>query len=233
MISHCAMRLCRQVASLAIVGFLSSSGVANASGTDDTRADGVDAIVARVQARLDDAADFRADVSQEAVIAALDRAVSATGTVVFKRPGKMRWDFAGEDAQIIVSDGTTLWFYQPADEQVLKAPLESVFRSSTPVSFLTGVGKINEDLSVAVESQDAVAIGLLLDPKRSGGDLGRLELVVDAATHDIVEARVTDPMGNLTTLKFSNLRRNTGVADGEFDFQVPPGVDVVEAPLGY
>ncbi len=221
----------RLLAMAAIV--LAGLGVSALAATEAAPAETVEQIVARVQARFDEAADLRADVAQEVVIAALDRTVSATGSVVFKRPGKMRWDLTGDEAQIIVADGETVWFYQPADEQVLKAPLVSVFRSSTPVSFLTGVGRIADDFDVELLSRDADTIRLLLEPKRSNGDLGRLELAVGAASADIVEARVTDPVGNVTILKFSNLRRNTGVGDQVFAFEVPPGVDVIEAPLGY
>ncbi len=206
------------------------SGVGRGRGAEPSTADG---IVAAVQARFDDTADLRADVVQEVFLASLERTVSARGTVVFKRPGKMRWNLTGDEPQIIVADGVTVWFYQPQDEQVLRAPLDSVFRSSTPVSFLTGVGKIAEDFNARVGSQSAEVIELLLDPKVANGDVGRLELVVDAASFDISEARVTDPVGNVTRLLFSNRRRNTGVSDDEFAFEVPPGVDVVEAPIGY
>jgi outer membrane lipoprotein-sorting protein len=44
---------------------------------------------------------------------------------------------------------------------------------------------------------------------------------------------VRDPLGNLTKLEFSNLRRNTGLGDALFRFDVPAGVDVIEAPIGY
>lgn len=222
------------VGCVALLGLalLRSAAVAAADGSPPAAAE-VDAVVAAVQARLDSAADFQADVHQEAVVAALDRTVTAGGTVTFKRPGKMRWEFTGDDPQTIVADGTTVWFYQPEDRQVLKAPLESIFRSTTPVSFLTGVGRIAEDFQAAIVERDEATATLALDPKRSGGDVGRLVLVVDSASFDIVEARVTDPLGNLTRLRFSNLRRNAGIEDGVFVFEIPPGVDVIDAPMGY
>ena len=49
---------------------------------------------------------------------------------------------------------------------------------------------------------------------------------------DIVEAAVTDPIGNVTTLSFSNIQRNVDVPEDEFRFVVPEGVDVVTAPSG-
>jgi outer membrane lipoprotein carrier protein len=186
----------------------------------------------RVQARLDATKDFTAAVDQELVVASAGRTLHATGTVAFKRPGKMRWTLAGGTKQVIVADGTTLWFYQPDEEQVLKAPFRAAFRSSTPISFLTGVGRLSEDFDVTVESEDSSAIHLALHPRRGEGELGRLQITVDPHTYDIVAAEIVDPVGNTTRLRFSALRRNTGLDDAQFRFDVPPGVDVIEAPIG-
>ncbi len=216
---------------LAVVALSWTAGVGETRAAE--QAGDAAAVVASVQGRFDDTTDLRADVVQEVFLASLERTVSARGTVAFKRPGKMHWNLQGDEPQVIVADGTTVWFYQPEDEQVLKAPLDSVFRSSTPVSFLTGVGKIADDFLTSVLARTPESIELLLDPKQQNGDVGRLELVVSADSFDIIEARVTDPVGNVTKLSFSNRRRNTGVEDGEFEFEVPPGVDVVEAPIGY
>jgi outer membrane lipoprotein carrier protein len=221
-------------AAIVVAVFAVLAAAATAAGESPiAEANDVTAIVGRVQSRFDATADLRADVAQEVFIASLGRSELASGTVVFARPGKMRWTLTGDEPQVIVADGVNLWFYQPADEQVLKAPLESVFRSTTPVSFLMGVGRIADDFEVSLEARTSDAIDLALDPKRTGGDLGRLQLTVDPSSFDIREAKITDPVGNVTRLVFSNLRRNTGVREEQFEFEIPPGVDVVEAPIGY
>jgi outer membrane lipoprotein carrier protein len=143
----------------------------------------------------------------------------------------MRWEFRTPQKQSIISDGSTLWIYQPDERQVLKAPFSAGFVSTTPVSFLAGVGRIKDDFEVAIDRRgcNAQRIYLKLVPK-SSPDIGTLTLAVTRPTHDIVEAAVTDPIGNVTTLSFSNLERNVEPADDEFHFVVPEGVDVVSAP---
>lgn len=194
------------------------------------RAGAVEEVVKRVQARYDATADFTADVVQEATIVSLDRTVRASGTVVFRKPGRMRWNLTEGDPQVIVADGTTLWVYRPDDEQVIKMPFRAAFRSTTPISFLTGVGRLADDFEATLEGGDERTLGLLLRPRRQGEDVGRLRLVVDRESHDILGAEVTDPLGNRSRVTFSQLRRNTGVGEETFVFQVPPGVDVVSAP---
>jgi outer membrane lipoprotein carrier protein len=190
----------------------------------------VDEIVKRVQARYDATADFIADVTQEARIASLDKTVTAKGTVAFKKPGRMRWDLSEGDPQVIVSDGTTLWIYRPEDKQAIKMPFSQVFRSTTPMSFLTGVGRIADDFRASLDGQDEKTIELLLLPKQAGTEVGKLRLTVARDSYDIMGAEVTDPLGNVSKLRFSSLRRNAGLPDDVFVFQAPPGVDIVTAP---
>jgi outer membrane lipoprotein carrier protein len=186
----------------------------------------------RVQERFDVTADLSAAVNQELVVASAGKTLKANGTVAFKRPGKMRWNLTDGSTQVIVADGTTLWFYQPDEKQVLKAPFQAAFRSSTPISFLTGVGRLSEDFDVRLDGDGDGVIHLALTPRKGEGELGRLRLTVDAQTYDIVGAEIVDPLGNITRLRFSDLRRNSGLDDAQFRFEIPPGVDVIDAPIG-
>jgi len=191
-------------------------------------------IVSKVQERYDATKDFTADVTQEVTVASLGKTITARGTISFKRPGKMRLELSGDDEQIIVADGTTLWLYQPKEKQVLKAPFDSAFRSSSPISFLTGVGRIADDFDVSLdgESADGHDLYLLLQPRHDGASVGRLRLTVARKTFDIHGAEVHDPAGNVSRLQFDRIRRNIDLTDDQFVFQVPPGVDVISAPLG-
>jgi outer membrane lipoprotein carrier protein len=191
-----------------------------------------DDVADKVQGRYDATTDFTAAVRQELSLASGGKTAIATGTVAFKKPGKMRWDLREGASQVIVADGHTLWFYEPDEKQVLKAPFQSAFRSTTPISFLTGVGRLRDDFAVsAVEREDGV-LHLELTPRKSDADLGKLRLSVDPTTYDIVGAEIVDPVGNHTRLFFTDLRRNVGLTDGLFQFEVPAGVDIVDAPIG-
>ena len=216
------MRLCATIgaALLLCAGAVTAGAVSEAD------------VVRRVQERFDATKDLTAAVDQELVVASAGKTLHATGTVAFKKPGKMRWTLANGSTQIIVADGTTLWFYQPDEKQVLKAPFQAAFRSSTPISFLTGVGRLSEDFDVTLDGEGEGQIHLALRPRKAQGELGRLRMSIDAKTYDVIGAEVVDPVGNVTRLRFSDLHRNTGLDEAQFHFEVPPGVDVVEAPIG-
>src|SRR5690242_6630315 len=40
------------------------------------------------------------------------------GTAYFRRPGKMRWEYAAPENNLFVVDGKFAWFYVPADRTV-------------------------------------------------------------------------------------------------------------------
>lgn len=196
----------------------------------------IEAIVRKVQERYDSTRDFTAHVTQEMTIASLGRTTTAHGTVAFKKPGKMRWDLIQDDPQVIIADGKTLWLYQPQEHQVLKAPFDLAFRSTTPISFLTGVGRISRDFEVSLDGpgaggKDAKVLSLLLVPRRDRAAVGRLRLTVARDTGEIRGAEIHDPLGNVSRLRFDHIRRNVGLPDAQFEFQVPPGVDVISAPV--
>jgi outer membrane lipoprotein carrier protein len=197
------------------------------------RAEDVQKIVQKVQERYDGTRDFSAKVTQEMTIASLGKTTSAQGTVAFKRPGKMRWELDHDAPQVIVADGTTLWLYQPKEHQVIKAPFDSAFRSSAPISFLTGVGRIAEDFDVSLDgtSADGKLVYLMLVPRRDSTTLGKLRLTVASDSGEIRGAEIFDPLGNVSRLQFTDIRRNQDLPDKDFVFEVPAGVDVITPPV--
>ena len=64
----------------------------------------------------------------------------------------MRWEFT-DPRQLVVADGSALWLYQPSERQVIKTPFQYAFNSQTPISFLTGVGRLEKDFSVHLQGE--------------------------------------------------------------------------------
>jgi len=158
--------------------------------------------------------------------------IQSTGRVWFRRPGRMRWEYVTPETQTIIADGQTLWIVQPADNQALKAPLQNAFESRTPVSFLLGVARIEQDFRATLLSPgDDGKLRLQLDPaKAEEGSLGALILDVDPATYDVAAATIRDPLGNTTRVVLVDVKRNGAVDESLFRFERPQGMDVIEAP---
>ncbi len=211
---------------------------ARPSGMPDGRASapdvktGVEDVTARLQAHYDDTEGFRADFIQEVTSATLGQALNSRGRVFFKKPGRMRWEFE-EPKQTLVCDGSFLWLYQPTEQQVIKTPFQHAFSSQTPVSFLTGVGRLEEDFLVAEQDETQTVYQLRLTPKKAPEVVGLLDIEVSKQTFDILQAMITDPLGNTTRLRFVNIERGIVMDEALFTFELPQGVDLVEPLSGF
>jgi outer membrane lipoprotein carrier protein len=185
-------------------------------------------ILDSLQKTYDAAVDFVADFRQETEVKTLKRSLKAFGQVTFKRPGKMLWRYEEPKGQFVLADGTHLYFYQPEQNQVIKTPLKSAFRSDIPLSFLLGIGNLKKDFNASLKATEDSHYVLRLEPKAEAGGFSEILLGVNKDTFDILWASIRDPSDNLTTVRFSNMRKGVGVNDSLFRLQVPDGADVVE-----
>ncbi|MFM8409540.1 MAG: outer membrane lipoprotein chaperone LolA [Alphaproteobacteria bacterium] len=198
------------------------------------RAGTLDAAAAtrKVQDRYDSTETFTANFDQEMRLASGGQVLRSAGRVWFQRPGRMLWRYEAPEEQVIVADGEHLWVHQPADRQVLRAPLRDAFESRTPVSFLLGVARVERDFSATLlPAAGDGSVRLQLEPRDDPeGALGTLVLELDPVTFDIRAAIIRDPIGNTTRVVLRDLIRNQPLDPALFRFEPPAGTDVIEAP---
>jgi outer membrane lipoprotein carrier protein len=187
-----------------------------------------DQIVESLQKNYDATVDFVADFRQETQVKTLNRTLKAWGKLSFKRPGKMLWRYEEPKGQFVLADGKHLYFYQPEQNQIIKTPLKNAFRSDIPLSFLLGIGNLKRDFNAALKGTEDNQYVLRLEPKGEAGGFSEVLLGVSRSTSDIVWVSVRDAVGNLTTIRFSNMRKGVGVPESLFRLEVPAGADIVE-----
>lgn len=206
--------------------------------------------------------DFQADFLQESHIASIDRTQKGAGAVSFRfiREGGVqdaamfRWEYSEPSLQEIISDGRTMWFYQPENRQVIESEMSQLSRQQgeNPVTFLSGLGNLSRDF--AVDWADPARDGsgnpvLALRPLKESQYINQLEVTVSqqaveefisqrriGSVFPILSTTVVDPGGNRTAIFFHKVRINQGLTKDKFNFQRPDGVEVVhpsEQGLGY
>lgn len=185
-------------------------------------------IVDSLQKNYDATVDFIADFRQETEVKTLNRTLKAFGKLSFKRPGKMLWRYDEPKGQFVLADGKHLYFYQPDQNQVIKSPLKNAFRGDIPLSFLLGLGNLKKDFNATLKATDETQYVLRLEPKGEAGGYGEILLGVGKASPDILWVSVRDAANNLTTLRFSGMRKGVGLKDDLFQAQIPNGADIVE-----
>ena len=222
MLERSKTRLPYRLSSVLVAVFL----LCGASGAADS--DEAETIVTRLQKNYDSTADFVADFRQETEVKTLNRSLKASGKVYFKRPGKMLWLYEEPKEQFVLADGKHLNFYQPDQNQVIKTPLKNAFRGDIPLSFLLGLGNLKKDFNATLKGIQDDQYVLRLEPKGEGGGYNEILMGLDKSSADIVWVSIRDAANNLTTLRFSGMRKGVGVKDSLFQVQIPQGADVVE-----
>jgi outer membrane lipoprotein-sorting protein len=111
----------------------------------------------------------------------------------------------------------------------VETPLKQALKSSSATSFLLGMGNINRDFKAAFAKSVASdgLVDLLLDSKAGGY---RIEIGLDPKSYNLVTLRLTDQLGDVTKVDFSDIHNNVELPDSVFAFKAPAGADIVSAP---
>jgi len=152
---------------------------------------------------------------------------TSRGRVSLAKPGKMRWTYEEPEPSLVVSDGKTVWIYDPAFNEVQKLPASEGFLTGAAAQFLLGAGDMRRDFKVAARSCSETAAELELTP-RQPATYEKLVLTVEPATGNVSKTRIVDLLGNVVEVAFLDQRFNLAPADSEFRFDVPDGVKVIE-----
>jgi outer membrane lipoprotein carrier protein len=215
---------------LAAIVALLVGAVARADGEEPV--DCAREIAARVQARYDGVQDLEARFTQTSRSVAFGRAgqeLKASGVAVFAKPGRMRWTYEKPEPSVVVSDGQTLWIYDPKAREVQEFPVGQGFLSGSAVQFLLGEGRLLRDFDIRAEQCPSATVRLLLTPKQDA-TYETLELSVVAESGDVTGTAVVDLFGNRTEVTFESLQIDRHPDPATFRFRAEPGVSVLRAP---
>ena len=187
-------------------------------------------VVAGIQSFYQASADFRAEFVQTYTYKIHRRTQVSTGQVLFKKPGRMRWDYRTPVVKLFLSDGKVLWVYEPEESQAFRRSLGSA-QLPVALTFMSGEGKLTEAFDAKLlPSAGPDELLLELVPKRDEGEYQSLRLVVDRKTLQVKASTVVDPVGNTNHLEFSKIQTNSGLPDAAFHFVPPEGVRIVDEP---
>jgi len=189
----------------------------------------VNEIIDGVQKRYTRIKDIKADFRQETRIMPGNRVLTARGSAYFKKPKMIRWDFLIPDQQQIITDGQTMWIYEPKEKQVQMYDA-SYLDARLRLGFFSDLRRLAEDFTMTAGPEDNRHYQLVLVPKHQGLDVKKLVLWVAKKPMRVVRAAFVDLAGNETRLWFANIKENTGIADSMFTFTPPEGTTVIRQP---
>ena len=159
-----------------------------------------------------------------------------SGTLWLKKPGKMRWEYRSPREKLFLSDGKDAWFYVPGDRQVRKTPVRKLDDLRSPLGFLLGKTKLEKEL-------EGLSLATDLAPKVAGDTVlrGIPKTMVDRVSQVILEVTpgnwfrrivVVEVDGSQTEFTFQDPKENGQIADSQFKFIPPAGVETISGDLG-
>ena len=190
----------------------------------------VKALVDRMQAFYERTEDFTASFRQDYAYKTFGRTVTSTGTVAFKKPAQMRWDYLTPSKRSFVLSGEKVYAWDPAAQTLTRGAMPQSQLSSS-VTFLWGRGRLLEEFNIVrVPCSDCQGVLLVLTPRKADARFRELRLELDPKTAQVRRSVVVDPDGSENSILFSNLRTNTGLTKERFVLDVPAGTQVLDAP---
>lgn len=223
--------LLRAAGALALALLAAPRGVSGEEAAGKPAAECGPEVTARVQARYDGIRSLRARFTQTAQNVAFggDSGTAADpshGRVEFAKPGRMRFEYETPEPSLVVSDGKTLWIYDPTAKEVQVLSVAEGFLSAAAIQFLLGAGRLEDSFEVSARRCGPERAELVLRP-RAEASYERIDLVVETASGWIRETSVLDLLGNRTHLVFEGIEAGAAAPESRFRFEPPEGVRVL------
>ena len=148
-----------------------------------------------------------------------------------KRPNGFYWETLDPFPELVVTDGSTLWNYQPDLEQVVLEDWDSS-RSELAAKLLSGDTEgLHEEYTVVLRESD--------DEEFDTFDLIPIaaDSVYDVITINFIEAelgsiRVSNKNGQRTVWEFQQVQRNPDLDENLFSFDIPADIEVIDNSSG-
>jgi outer membrane lipoprotein carrier protein len=163
----------------------------------------------------------------------------ATGTLIVARPGKFSWEIrpqttaaagtsGGSGAgQLMVCDGSNLWFYDRDLQQVTVKPVDAAL-SATPAMLLSGAVDVRQNFNLSAAGQRMGLDWVLVEPHGTDADFRNALFGFEKG--DLKRMILEDKLGQTATIIFQKIERNVPVTAAEVSFTPPPGADVIGTP---
>jgi outer membrane lipoprotein carrier protein len=189
-----------------------------------------DPILRKVDDHYNHLSSLRASYSEHYTGMGMDRTES--GTLLLKKPGRMRWSYTTPVGKVFILDGKFGWFYTPGDNQATRIDAKKLDDLRSPLRFLLGHTQLEKELDKPVVTPIGSGYRIAGTPKGMSQRVKLLSLTV-TSSGAIESIQIEEIDGAVTEFTFSAMQENLSVRDSDFRFNPPAGVAVVDgiAPI--
>ena len=196
-----------------------------------------DQIAARMKANQESIKDFSATIVITSSFGGETTTMQAL--MMTKSPDKSRFEYiepAELAGMVMVTNGSTMWRYDPARNRVTKMELRETECGPFDMDYTEIIRSLLNETDISYEGTESVngrsAYVLNITPRDETElvqDITNTRAWVDCENWMLLGMEIYDPDGNLAVkAEYRDITFNTGIPDSEFIFEVPEDAVVVE-----
>lgn len=169
--------------------------------------------------KLANVEQFNAQFTQTVIDADGNTLQDSEGQLALFKPNRVRWHTISPEETLIVSDGNTLWFFDPFIEQVTAHTLDNAI-ANTPVLLLTSNDKALWQQYLVVKATESK---FLVSSKDADAQVKQLAMQFDENAQ-LTSLSITDSTGQVSHIVLTQIKDAQPLAQESFEFIVPDGV---------
>ena len=190
----------------------------------------LDQFINKVQKSYHEVRAIRADFTQTYDSGGANRVES--GTVVFARGGRMRWDYRTPEKKVFLSNKKEVLLYLPEEQQLNRSSVKESEDYRVPFRLLLSRFDLRkvfyrfEDANK--EYQHAPEDRVIIAYPKNADKLGYKRVVMEFDPQmDIRRLEIFYTNNTAMKFKFNHIVRNPPVASAMFEFTPPPGTQII------
>lgn len=183
------------------------------------------AALEQLVSKLEKISTFSATFVQYAVDQKGKRIQESRGELKADRSGLFYWQTYEPLQQIVVSDGKYVTVYDPDLEQATIQEIGQQAQTTPAILFSGDTAKIGENFSVELKSGSATNQQFSLTPNTNESLFDRLLVRFDG--DNVRELRITDALGQESTMSFIETQVNQKFSPQTFTLDLPKGTDII------
>jgi len=188
---------------------------------------GADEVVKRLKEVQAKTKDFSADLYQEKKLSLLKEKIVSRGRIRFKKPDKVSIEFFHPESSQMAFDGKTILLYYKEEKVAERYSLRS-----NPIAeryLLFSKDPFQENLAEwrILEDQESFLVMEII-PKVKDPLFVKTRLRISKKDWMVIGMDMIEKNGDTTSIRYSNVRMNTGLTDSDFEIHLPKDVKITE-----
>jgi outer membrane lipoprotein carrier protein len=188
---------------------------------------GAEEVVKRLREVQEKTKDFSADLHQEKKLSLMKEKIVSRGRIRFKKPDKVSIEFFHPESSQMVFDGKTVLLYYKEEKLAERYSLRSNPMAERYLLF--SKDPFQEKLAEwrILEDRESFLVMEII-PKVKDPLFVKTRLRVSKKDWMVIGMEMIEKNGDTTSIRYSNMKVNTGLTDSDFEIHLPKDVKITE-----